>query len=89
MDSAGTVQDGWSDDWHLQDSDGGTCLHAACKAGHVDVAKYLIKVGGKELLMLTGHVSAFLWSFVQIPGTHIHFIKHAFTPADEHTYIYK
>jgi hypothetical protein len=40
---------------HLQD--GETCLAVACRAEQLDVVKYLIEVGGTELLMLLGRVS--------------------------------
>ena len=45
----------WSDGERWQYC--GTCLMAACSGGHLDVVKYLREVGGKELLMLTEHVS--------------------------------
>ena len=68
---AGTVQDGWSDDWHLQGH--GTFLHAACYKGHFAVVKLLIEVGGKELLMLTDRVSAFSWCAEYSLGCALHF----------------
>ena len=54
MVSAGTVRDGCSDDWRLQMG----CFHKACEGGHVEMAKYLIEVGGTELLMPIDRVSA-------------------------------
>ena len=41
---------------------GRTCLHQACDRGQLNVAKYLVKVGGKELLISVNKVGAFAQS---------------------------
>ena len=49
MNGEATVQAAWSDDWCVQY--GGSCLDIACGGGHIEVVKYLVDVGGKELVM--------------------------------------
>ena len=56
MHGEATVQAAWSDEWRVQD--GYSCLGVACKKGHIEVVKYLVKAGGKELLMSRDSVSA-------------------------------
>ena len=43
---------------HVQD--GASCLLKACENRHVELAKYLCKLGGDELLMLTDKVNVCL-----------------------------
>jgi hypothetical protein len=38
--------------------DGQSCLMNTVQKGHLEVVKYLVKVGGKELLMLVDKVCA-------------------------------
>ena len=70
------MQTAWADDGRLQE--GHSCLHGACLEGHVEVAKYLVEVGGKELLMLRDNVSAWAGSvaYVRPFVSHVHVTMH-------------
>jgi hypothetical protein len=51
------------DTWHADSrdaQDGQSCLVLAVYEGHFEVMKYLIEVGGKELLMLVDKVCVIL-----------------------------